>query len=288
MREISGGRRELPPALVNLFRRHRSRIPPIPGLWRLEILSLISGEQTLTEAGVEDAHDDEEDPDDMFRKSKRLFDFEMVRTISPSVIALSVPPILMMTAGAQRIGSEESCEQPIGTVLFLDGLVALSMVLAGGVSQASPRRSCALGGMWLFPFMVVGLFLRLLLAGLLLEFIAAVDYVGIRTDHEDGAERGKKRCSVGTYAWGVFFLVINLSCIIVAAIMVCVWWWRRITSPMLSLVIPGGGYKQGKLLDNSQENARLEKVTDIGTANGPTSRTAMATGVDRQQQEKRH
>lgn len=40
MQEISGGGREMSSELVALFRQYRTRIPPVPGLWRSEVLPL--------------------------------------------------------------------------------------------------------------------------------------------------------------------------------------------------------------------------------------------------------
>ena len=234
MREISGGRREFPPELVAEFRRYRTRIPPLPGLWRPSILKQLAVEEaTPPDAERDDLEADELAPRIPLRKRRGPSTLEAIRG-NLIVILLSVPPLSMVVVGAKRVGTDGSCEQPVATVILLDGLLVLSAVLFGGGFKVNRHRFSALAGTWFFPTMLAAFLAHLALVVGLLASIAGIDYVGRRDDDDP-----RVACSSATLAWGIFFFIVDVSCLVAPPAFKCLRWYRRVTKSTPALVVAG-------------------------------------------------
>ncbi|CAN0188560.1 unnamed protein product [Scytosiphon promiscuus] len=221
VREISGGGRELPAPLLALFRRYRTRIPPLPGLWRTSGRAGGASPPTVS---------------------------ELARG-SLTVALMAAPPLFMAVVGARRVGGSGgggSCEQPVGAVLLLDGLLLLCAAVGGGCFRLNRRRFSVLAGTWLFPTLLLAFLLHLgLVAGLLVSVarVTAVEAGGGR-DEDDG----KVTCSTGTFAWGVAFLALHCLALLCPPVLWCVRCYDRVTrsSPAVvasatALVVPDEG-----------------------------------------------
>ncbi|CAM9846328.1 unnamed protein product, partial [Laminaria digitata] len=238
MREISAGRREFPPGLLAQFRRYRTRIPPLPGLWRPSVLKQLSVEKAIPpDAERDDLEADELAPRVPFRHRRGPSTLEAIRG-NLLVILLSVPPLFMVVVGAKRVGSDGSCEQPVATVILLDGLLLFFAVLFGGGFKVNRHRFSALAGTWLFPTILAVFLVHVALVVGLLASIAGVDYIGTRDDHDSDDLRAA--CSTATLAWGIFFFTVDVSCLVAPPALKCLRWYRRVTksTPAL-LVVPG-------------------------------------------------
>ena len=53
--------------------------------------------------------------------------------------------------GGNRVGSAGSYEQPVGTVVLVDGLLSFYVALGRTCFRFSPRRLSALVGAWMYP-----------------------------------------------------------------------------------------------------------------------------------------
>ncbi|CAM9535261.1 unnamed protein product [Ectocarpus sp. 12 AP-2014] len=226
LREISGGARELPDGLVALFRRYRTRIPPLPGLWRSTMLQKLSAEEAHPpdlEGDDLEANEDDHDLNPASRGGNREGEPSLPDRIRANltVALVAVPPLFKAVAGGRRVGAPGSCEQPVGTVLVLDGLVLMCAVLGGGCFRINRRRFSVLAGTWLFPTLFLAFLLHLgLVAGLLVS-LARVD--SVEAGGGQGEDDGKVTCSSGTFAWGVLFLVLDLLLLVAPP----VWWCAR-------------------------------------------------------------
>lgn len=246
MREISGGRREFPPGLLDQFRRYRTRIPPLPGLWRPSVLKQLSVEKaTAADAERDDLEADELAPRVPLRNRRGPSTLEAIRG-NLMVILLSVPPLFMVVVGAKRVGSEGSCEQPVATVILLDGLLLSSAVLFGGGFKVNRHRFSALAGTWLFPMMLAAFLAHVALVVGLLAAIAGVDYVGGR----DGDDSTRAACSSATLAWGIFFFTVDVACLVAPPALKCVRWYRRVTKSTPALLVVAGEGHGGKRADD--------------------------------------
>lgn len=234
MREISGGRRELPPGLIALFRCYRTRIPALPGMWRMNVLQQLMGEEP-TPQGVGKNDDDPEANENAFEtyvgKRQSMAPWATSVGGNVAVYLLAIPPLFMVVVGGKRVDSEGSCEQPVATLILLDGLLPLVGALAGGGFKANRLRFSALAGKWLFPITFVGFVVHVALVVGLLAAIAGVDHVGTRAEN-------KVSCSSGTFVWGVFFLVVDLFCLIAPPVLWCVRCWDKVTKSVPALVMP--------------------------------------------------
>ena len=242
VREISGGAREFSPRLLELFRRYRTRIPTLPGLWRTSVLQQLSAEEAHPpDAERDDFEANEEDADDphLFHgKNSRNPNhggrvepslLEVVRG-NLTVALIVVPPLFKAVVGAKRVGTSEdggSCEQPVGTMILLDGLLLMCAALGGGCFRVNRQRFSALAGTWLFPCLFMAFLLHLGLVLGLLVSLAKVNTVeaGGGQDLDDG----KVACSSGTFAWGVLFLVVDLFCLVAPPVVWCVRCYDRVT-----------------------------------------------------------
>ena len=290
VREISGGGREFPPRLLALFRRYRTRIPPLPGLWRTSVLQTLSAEEAHPpDAEWDDLEANEEYGDDPHllhgttnstnqgRGGGESSVLELVRG-NLAVALMVVPPLFKAVVGAKRVsGSKEggSCEQPVGTVLLLDGLLLMCAALGGGCFRVNRQRFSTLAGTWLFPALSMAFLLHLgLVAGLLVSIakVTSVEAGGGR--HEDD---GRVTCSSGTFGWGVLFLVIDLFCLVAPPALWCVRCYDRATrsTPAVptTLVVPDERIDgDAKLADN------------IGKGGGaPVGSTAVTAGEGRKE-----
>lgn len=201
------------------------------------MLSLLSKEPPVPDAQWEDLEAANEDAINQGRSKRK--DSRWQTTLKNLVVlAIAIPWLLIVIVAAQRIGSEGSCEHPVATVFLLDGLVLFVATLGGGGFKVNARRFSALAGTWFFPIISVAFLVHLLLVALLLASLAGVDYVGDR----DGAGRGETQkdgeegCSRATYAWGMFFLVLHLLCLVVPPTIMCLRCWRKITAPRSTAV----------------------------------------------------
>lgn len=237
MREISGGRRDFPPGLLAMFRRYRTRIPPLPGLWRTSVLQklAVEGAPPLEAEGDHDLEPGAGGPPHPLGKGKDAGPPSLARDIrnNLAVLLLVIPPFFMTVVGAKRVASEGSCEQPVGTMVLLDGLLLVCAGLGGGGFRVNRRRFSALAGTWLFPSMFVAFLLHLALVVGLLFSIAGVDRIGGRDDGD-----GRSTCSSGTFAWGILFLVLNLLCLVTPPVVKCVKCYNRAVKPSPVSVIP--------------------------------------------------
>lgn len=288
VRELSGGGREFPPRLLALFRRYRTRIPPLPGLWRTSVLQKLSAEEAHPpDTEWDDLEANEEDGDDPLLRGKTNNNnqgrrrgessvFDLVRG-NLAVALMVVPPLFKAVVGAKRVGGSEeggSCEQPVGTFLLLDGLLLMCAALAGGCFRVNRQRFSALAGTWLFPSLFVAFLLHLgLVAGLLVS-IAKVNSVeaGGGRDKDDG----RVTCSSGTFAWGVLFLVVDLFCLVAPPVLWCVRCYDRVTrstpATPTALVVP------------DERNIRNAKLVDSGNSRGaPTGSIAVAVAEGRKE-----
>lgn len=148
-----------------------------------------------------------------------------------AVYLLAIPPLFMVVAGGKRVDSEGSCEQPVATLILLDGLLLLVGALAGGGFKANRLRFSALAGKWLFPITVLVFVAHVALVVGLLAAIARVDRVGTKAEK-------RVYCSSGTFAWGVFFLVVDLFCLVAPPVLWCVRCWDKVTKSVPALVMP--------------------------------------------------
>ncbi|CAM9833331.1 unnamed protein product [Ectocarpus fasciculatus] len=226
VREISGGARELPDGLVALFRRYRTRIPPLPGLWRSAVLQKLSAEEAHPpdlEGDDLEANEDDNDLNPASRGGNGEGEPSLSERIRAHCIValMAVPPLFKAVVGGRRVGAPGSCEQPVGTVLVLDGLVLMCAVFGGGCFRINRRRFSALAGTWLFPALFLAFLLHLgLVAGLLVS-LARVN--SVEAGGGQGEDDGKVTCSSGTFAWGVLFLVLDLLLLVAPP----VWWCAR-------------------------------------------------------------
>lgn len=257
VREISGGGREFPPRLLALFRRYRTRIPPLPGLWRTSVLQKLSAEEAYPpDTEWDDLEVNEEDGDDpqllhgktsnnnnLGRRGREPSALEVVRG-NLTVALMVVPPLFKVVIGAKRVGGSKeggSCEQPVGTMLLLDGLLLMCAALGGGCFRIHRQRFSALAGTWLFPTLFMAFLLHLgLVAGLLVS-IAKVN--SVEAGGGQGEDDGRVACSSGTFAWGVLFLVVDLFCLVAPPVLWCVRCYDRVTrstpaAPTAVLVVP--------------------------------------------------
>ncbi|CAM9314056.1 unnamed protein product [Pylaiella littoralis] len=245
VREISGGRRDFPPRLLELFRRYRTRIPPLPGLWRASVLQKLSAEE---------AHPPDMEEDDDFDANRgggvagggggggggggERSLLEVVRGNLAVALTL-VPPLFKAGVGGDRVGGSAaegggSCEQPVGAVLLLDGLLLAVALAYAGCFRLNRRHFSTLAGTWLVPILFAAFLVHLgLVAGLLVS-IARVTFVeaGSGRDENDG----EVTCSSGTYAWGVSFLVVDLFCLVVPPVWWCLRCYDRVTSSTPTLL----------------------------------------------------
>eukprot|EP00903_Cladosiphon_okamuranus_P006046 g5963.t1 len=216
VREISGGGREFTPRLMALFRRYRTRIPPLPGLWRTSVLQKLSAEEAHPpDTEWDDLEANEEDGDDpqllhgktassnQGQRGGRGGEpsvWELVRG-NLAVALMVMPPLFKAVVGAKRVGGSMeggSCEQPVGTMLLLDGLLLICAALGGGCFRINRQRFSALAGTCLFPLLVMAFLLHLgLVAGLLVS-IAKVNSVeaGGGRDQDDGTTQ-EQHCDDG-------------------------------------------------------------------------------------------
>ena len=245
MREMSGGGREFPLGLLEQFRRHRNQIPPLPGLWRPSVLKQLSVEKaTPADAERDDLQVDDLAPPIPLRNRRGPSTLVAVRG-NLMVFLLSVPPLFMVVVGAKRVGSEGSCEQPVATIILLDGLLLLSAVLFGGGFKANRHRFSALAGTWLFPMMLAAFLAHVALVVGLLAAIAGVDYVGRRDEYDP-----RTACSSATLAWGIVFFVVDVSCLVAPPALKCLRWYRRVTKSTPAPLVVAGEVHGGKLEDD--------------------------------------
>lgn len=273
MREISGGRREIPPGLVALFRRYRRRIPALPGMWRIDVLQRLMGEEATSQdvdMDDNDAYDDEYYDDDdgleanQNASGKKYVGGEKRKSVAAppwATLLLSlaaavgggngnnvavvvfllaiviISPLFMVVVGGKRVGSEGGswCDQPVATLLLVDGLLLLVGTVAGGGFQTNRQRFGALAGKWIFPTAFFGFVAHVALVMGLLAAIARVDRVG-GTQGEAGSSEA--RCSSGTFAWGVFFLVVDLFCLAAPPVVWCARCWDKVVNSVPALVMP--------------------------------------------------
>lgn len=265
MREISGGGRELPAPLLDLFRRYRTRIPPLPGLWRTSVLQKLSLEEARPpDPALDDLEANEDDGGDdphLLPHGRRKGGNrgggrgDVSPTVSElargslTVALMTAPPLFMAIIGAKRVGGSEeggSCEQPVGTVLLLDGLLLMFTAVGGGCFRLNRRRISVLAGTWLFPTLLMAFLLHLgLVAGLLVSIARVTTVEAGGGQHEDD---GKMTCSTGTFAWGVAFLTLHCLALLCPPVLWCVRCYDRVTRSMPpafptanALVVPDEG-----------------------------------------------
>lgn len=303
VREISGGKREFPPRLLGLFRRYRTRIPTLPGLWRSSVLQKLSAEEAHPPGT--DGYDDVDDDGDGFETNgedgrridgRRKNDnqgwlggaggggrggggggqqsmLELARGNLAVALTL-VAPLFKAGVGGNRVagGSAEegrgSCEQPVGTVLLLDGLLLTVALAYAGCFRVNRRRFSAMAGTWFFPSLFAAFLVHLgLVAGLLVS-IARVTSVeaGGGGDKDDG----KVTCSSGTFAWGVLFLVVDLLCFVVPPVWWCLRCYDRVTRSMPPLpLLPDRSLPAAIVVPDEKHALRDTKpVGDDGSRGG--------------------
>lgn len=223
-----------------------SHVRPFSPSVRAQVLLNISKEELLpSDVGWDDLDASNDDTTDIIRYNKTDSSLQTALK-NLAVLAFVIPPFIMVVIAAKRIDSDSSCQQPVATVMLLDGLLLVIATLGGGRFKVDAHRVRALTGTWLFPLMTVTLLAHVTLVAVLVSTLAAIDYLGVRdetneTDDVEGEE--SLSCSSGTYAWGMFFLVLNLLCLAVPPTILCVRCWRRITQPppLSSLVAAGEG-----------------------------------------------
>lgn len=234
MREISGGKREFSPGLTALFRRYRTRIPALPGLWRVSILKQLSTEEALPPDAVWDDLEANEDAPSVPRK-KPTWSSSLVAAVRGNLpkVFVAVSPLWMVVVGAKRVDSEGSCEQPVGTIIMVDGLLLCWVVVCWWASRIDPGRFRELAGARLFPVLLFTIVVHVsLVVGLLLA-VTRVDSIGGRQKGD-----GKSACSSGTLAWGIFFLTVNIFCLVAPPVIMCVRCWDKVTKSPPPFVIP--------------------------------------------------
>lgn len=266
MREISGGGREFPPGLTALFRRYRTRIPPLPGLWRISVLQQLSEEEALPpDAEMDDLEANENAPQTHGQKQGQPSLVDAIRT-NLVVVLLAVPPFFMVVVGAKRVGSEGSCDQPVGTVILLDGLLLFCAGLGVGGFEVNRRRFTAWAGTWLFPIAFLSFVAHVALVVSLLVSVARVEFVGsLDEDEDEDEDDGRTACSLGTFAWGVVFLVVHLFCLVAPPAVMCVRCWERVTSSDPAFVIPEERYRD-RHGDDGGSNKNTAALTGAGAA----------------------
>lgn len=235
MKEISGGAREIPSAVIALFRRYRTRIPSMPGLWRISVLQLLAGEEVHPSDPEKDDLEASGHSAEMMPKRRGGEEplADVIRA-NLAVVLLVAPPLFMMVVGGKRVSSEDSCEEPVGTLVLLDGLLLFFAGLGGGGFMANRRHFSGLVGTWLLPILCFAFLAHVALVTGLLVSIARVDRVGDRRHPDDG----KDACSSGTFAWGIFFLVVHLFCLVAPPVAACVRCWDKATKSTPMHVIP--------------------------------------------------
>lgn len=285
VREISGGGREFPPGLLALFRRYRTRIPALPGLWRGSVLQELSAEEAHPpDTELDDLEANEEDGDDPQLLHGKAHDnnrqgeepsvLELVRR-NLAVALMVVPPLFKAVVGARRIGVGSkgggSCEMPVGTVLLLDGLLLMCAALGGGCFRVNRQRFSAMAGTWLFPSLFLAFLLHLgLVAGLLVS-IAKVN--SVEAGGGRGGDDGRVTCSSGTFAWGIVFLVVDLFCLVAPPVVWCMRCYDRVTrsTPAVAtaLVVPDEG-----------NNSRDAEVVNSGNSGGAPIGSVAVTAAE--------
>lgn len=198
------------------------------------MLKQLAGETAAPpDAERDDLEADELAPRIPFRNRRGPPTLEVIRS-NVIVILLSVPPFFMLVVGGKRVGSDSSCEQPVATVILLDGLLLFLVVLFGGGFKVNQHRFSALAVTWFFPMLLAAFLAHVALVVGLLAAIAGVDYVGSRDEANPRAS-----CSSATLAWGIFFLVVDIACFLAPPAFKCLWWYRKATQTVSVLVVPG-------------------------------------------------
>ncbi|CAM9471180.1 unnamed protein product, partial [Chrysoparadoxa australica] len=128
LKEINGGKKPFPPAIVDLFRKYRTRIPLKPGMWRADLL------ETLTEE--EELEDDKEEPpgggfitlekEALGVKLNRIARYLGICALPLGFIVLSLPL------------HSAACDSPLPMIMLIDGvlLLCLAMLCVVFVTQA--------------------------------------------------------------------------------------------------------------------------------------------------------
>ncbi len=258
MREISGGGHEFSPHLLELFRRYRTRIPPLPGLWRTSVLQKLSAEEAHPpDADRDDFEANEEDAGDphLMRHGKNNGSpnqpslVERVRG-NLTVALMVTPGLVKAVVGAKRVGGSEdggSCEQPVGTMILLDGLLLMCAALGGGCFRINRQCFGAQAGTWLFPSMFAAFLAHLGLVVGLLASLARVN--SVEAGGGQGTDDGRVTCSSGTFAWGVLFVVVDLLCLVAPPVIWCVRCYDRVTRSTpaaagITFVVPDEGHRR--------------------------------------------
>lgn len=262
MREISGGCRDLSPELIALFRRYRTRIPPLAGLWRTTVLQRLAGEEARPpDAEMDDLEAADEDAGGRHSTSPQKMGYHChlplreqtcgtIFRANTVVFLAAIPPLCMAMIGGGLVGSKGSCEQPVATLVLVDGLLLLSAAVGGGCFQANRRRFSALAGRWLFPVMFAVFLTHVAVTGGLLVSIARVDRIDSNSD--GGADDGNSTvCSMSTFVWGVGILVLDLFCVAAPPVVQCVRCWDRATKTAPMLVVPDEKYHTRKYSDKA-------------------------------------
>lgn len=263
MQEISGGRRDFPPELTSLFRRYRRRIPALPRLWRISVFQELVKEEELLPLPLDSERNDLEEegcaPQQRLNQKLGGPKSSSLGTATGKRLRaalLRVLPLCVIVIGAERMGSDGTCEEPIGTLILVDGLLLLLAFLGRIALTFAPRLLRALMGdiRILYPVTVffvvshVGLVVGLTVA------IDRVDSIGDSTSNRNGG-RGAFSCSTGTFAWGVFVLVVDFFCLAALTVVACLRCWDGVvksTLPALVLAAAYGETLQAKIIQRKQ------------------------------------
>lgn len=264
------------------------RIPPTPGLWRADVLLHVSGDDEgglpIVTTGEEEQNEVNDDLETANEKAFQQNKLQGTKSESQSrlqvvlanlVVGLcTVPAFFIVVVGAQRIGSQGSCERPVATLILLDGLLLFLATLGGGGFKVNARRFSAKAGTWVFPLLSVALIFHIVFVALLIAALAAVDYIGSSNGDNNNSNSREREygCSSGTYAWGVFFVAIHLLCLAAPPTIMCVRCWRRATSPPLAVVIREEDNVRGGMVAATAAGGK-EDVFGAGKASAPEAAT---------------
>lgn len=303
VREISGGGKDFSPQLVEMFRRYRTRIPALPGLWRISVLQELSKEEAHPpdmegydddfEANGEDGiiedgrkHSNQGWLGDGGGEGGERSLLELVR--GNVVVALTlVPPLFKAGVGGNRVGGSVvegrgSCEQPVGTVLLLDGLLLAAALAYAGCFRVNRRRFSAIAGKLLFPALLAAFLMHLgLVAGLLVSIsrVTSVEAGGGRN-----VDDGEVTCSSGTFAWGVLFLVVDFLCLVVPPLWWCLRCYHSVTRSTPAL--PPDRPLPTAIVVPDEKHVRRENkpVGDGGGVKGESVSAAAAAAVEEEKE----
>ncbi|CAM9913787.1 unnamed protein product [Choristocarpus tenellus] len=252
MKEISRGRRDIPPSLIDLFRKYRSQIPPLPGLWRVEVLEILANEEVNLEIEGENSSEEDALLDTGEQKSRLQRTLETGR----STVILAGPPAVMAIVGGQHtVSPDQGCAEPVALLLLLDGML-LTGFGASGALWGQQIAQCV--GVWFFPMLILGAVSHALLYILLLDSLNKVEPSRSDVSGNNGSDiEEDKWCSTSTYAWGVIFAVLLSVCLAAAPTVLCLRWFNRAKQTNLQSVLVTADASPG-----AKARVALDKVDD--------------------------